>query len=296
MSDPGTMKRYLLGRASPEERVDLENAYLADPTSFEELTEAENDLIDSYVRGKLPEQDKKEFEQQYLASPGRQARVQFASALIDISQEPRPASVVQRSFPWPWFTLNQQIPKLRWGLALSAATVILAIGWLKVTHDREIRASLPSPQRGILHSPFAGTTPSNGQAPKGKDASGTEIARTETPELAEFTMKLTPGISRSIGAEAKTFTLPRVGSIDLQLTLDNDDYPAYGVVLETAEGKVIQRVGGLKSRVLSGNKVIDLRISSHLIRTGDYVVTLSGISAPTNSEEEVEVYSFRVAR
>jgi hypothetical protein len=40
MSDQGIMKRYLLGRASPEERVDMENAYLADPTFFEELTEA----------------------------------------------------------------------------------------------------------------------------------------------------------------------------------------------------------------------------------------------------------------
>ena len=109
-------------------------------------------------------------------------------------------------------------------------------------------------------------------------------------------MKLTPGISRSIGAEAKTFALPRANWIDLQLTLDNDDYPAYVAKLETAEGKVIQRVGGLKSRLLSGNKVIDLRISSHVIRTGDYIVELSGISARTNSEEEVEVYSFRATR
>ena len=125
------MRRYLLGGASPAERIDLENAYLAESTVFEELTEAENDLIDSYVRGKLPEQDKNEFERQYLTSPQRQARVQFASALIDISQEPRPAAVVHRFIPWRWFTFSQQTPKLRWGFALGAAAIILAIGWLK---------------------------------------------------------------------------------------------------------------------------------------------------------------------
>lgn len=296
MSDRGRMRRYLLGRASPAEGINLENAYLADSTVFEELTEVENDLIDSYVRGKLSEQDKKEFEKQYLASPQRRARVQFASALIGIAQEPRPAAAVPKAIPRRWLTFSQQIPKLRWGFALGAAAIILAIGWLKVTHDHEIRASLSSPQSGTRQSPLSSTPPSNGQASGGKNAGGTEIARTQTPELAEFTMKLTPGMSRSIGAEAKTLTLPKAKRIDLQLTLDNDDYPAYVAKLETAEGKVIQRVGGLTSRMLSGNKVVDLRISSHLIQPGDYVVELSGIGTRTNREEEVEVYSFRAAR
>lgn len=296
MKDQGRIRRYLLGGASPEERVDLENAYLADSTVFEELTEAENDLVDSYVRGELPEQDKKAFEQQYLASPQRRAQVQFASALIDIAQEPRPAASVHRSFLRRRYTFSQWIPMLRWGVALGAAAIILAIGWLKVTHDRVTRASLPSPQSGTHQSPSTGIQPSNGQAPSGQNDGGTEVARTETPELTLFAMKLTPGTSRSIGANAKTFTLPKADRIDLQLTLDNDDYPAYVAALETAEGKVIQRVGGLKSRSLSGNQVIDLRISAHLIQTGDYVVTLSGISAGDNREEEVDVYSFRMVR
>ena len=203
IKDQGRIRRYLLGGASPEERVYLENAYLADSTLFEELTEAENDLVDSYVRGKLPNQDKEDFEQQYMASPQRRARVQFASALLDISQELGPAASLHRPVLRRWLTFSQWIPMLRWSMAVGAAAIILVVGWLKVTHDRVLQASLPSAQSSTHQLP---SVPSNGQAQIGQNDGVTEVARTETPELAEFTMKLTPGTSRSIGTGAKTFT------------------------------------------------------------------------------------------
>jgi hypothetical protein len=297
MSDQGAMKRYLLGRASPEERVDLENRYFSDASLFERLTEAENDLIDSYVRGELSDFDRQEFERQYLGSPQRRARVQFANALTEISQESGQVASDQKSSFWQslTFLFSQSSPKLRWGLAAGAVAMVLAIGWLKTTSDRSLRASLPPPHvepNGRPQSP--GTAPS-GQVPGGGNTAGIEIAKADKPELDEFTVQLTPGISRSGGAEAKVFAVPpKVSWIKLRLALDNDDHPAYVAVVETAEGNVIRRIGGLKSQLSGGNKVVDLRISSRLIQANDYVVKLSGTLVGTKGgEEEVDVYSFR---
>jgi hypothetical protein len=294
-----SIKRYLLGRASPEERIDLEKKYFSDASLFEELTEAENDLIDSYVRGKLSDLDRQEFERQYLGSAQRRARVQFASALLEISREPRQVASVQKASFWHWlpFPFGRARPMLQWGLAVGAMTMILAIGWLKMTHDRGLHAALPSPhgeQSGKPQSPTTATPiPSGPDASNGSTA-GTEIAKLEKPELDAFTVQLTPGISRSGGTVAKVFAVPpRTSWINLRLALDDDDHRAYAAVVETAEGNVVQRVDGLKSQLLGGNKVVDLRLSSDLIRAGDYVIRLNGTSGTKGSEEEVEVYGFR---
>lgn len=298
MSDQGTMKRYLLGKASPEERVDLENRYLSAASLFEELTEAENDLIDSYVRGKLSDFDRQEFERQYLGSPQRRTRVQFASALTEISQGSREVASVQKFSFWRSlrFLFSQSSPKLRWGLAAGAVATVLAIGWLKTTSDRSLHASLPRPSVEHSRRPQSTGTVApapNGQVPTGGNTPGIEIAKADKPALDEFTVQLTPGISRSGGAEAKVFPAPKTPWVHFQLILDNDDHSAYAAVVETAEGGEIRRVDELKSRLLHGNKIVDVRVSSHLIRSGDYIIRLSGTSQRNGGQEEVDVYSLR---
>jgi len=82
--------------------------------------------------------------------------------------------------------------------------------------------------------------------------------------------------------------------INIRLTLENDDYKVYEAVVETAKGSEIRRIGGLKSQLSGGNKVVDLRISSCLIQAGDYIVKLSGIlGGNKGNEEDMEEYGFR---
>jgi hypothetical protein len=299
MTDQGLLKRYFLGRVSPEERVDLENSYLSDPGIFEEFAEVENDLIDSYVRGKLSDLDRQEFERQYLRSPERRSRVRFATALTEISREPRQVAFVEAPYIWQRFTLPfyQLRPKWQWGFAVGAMAMVLAVSWLKVANDRRLQASLPAPseQRTTgLHLPAPAAPPTNGQAPSSATPKGSEIAKSDRPELDEFTVQLSPGLSRSVGSEAKVFAVPsKASSIIVRLTLDNDDHPAYAAVLETAEGTFIQRIEGLRSRRWGGDKVVTLRLPSRSIHTGDYVIRLNG-SRGTRGEEEVEAYSMRL--
>lgn len=298
MSDQKVMKRYLLGSASPEERIALENRYLTNPTALEELAEAENDLIDSYVRSKLSDHDRGQFEKQYLTSPTRRARVQFASALTEISRESHQAAAAHSGSFWQWLTLlfTQPSPQLQWGMGVAGVVVLLTIAWFAVPHDRNLQATLPP--RAVERDgrpPMLSGVPEgpNAEAPSSGNTAGTEVAKADRPELAEFTVQLNPGIVRGMGAGTITFAVPKTGVVNLRLTLDDDDHKLYAAVVETAEGSEIQHVDGLKSHESEGNKVVDVRVPSRLIVAGDYIIRLKGTSRANAVPEEVDVYSFR---
>ena len=74
---------YLLGEASPEERSHLETKYVTNAELFEEIVTAENDLIDAYASGQLPDPDCRRFEENFLVTPERRQRVEFAKALLN---------------------------------------------------------------------------------------------------------------------------------------------------------------------------------------------------------------------
>jgi hypothetical protein len=294
MSDLGTIRHYLLGTASPEQRVDLENRYLSDPSLFEELTEVENDLIDSYARGKLSDPDRQLFEQQYLTSPQRRARVQFASALHEISREHESAAPPQELSLWRrlTFAFSLQSRKLRWGMAMAAVALILVMGWLTMPQKRNLRATL-RPAKGSGTFPSAAAPVSNGQAPSGGNTVATEVAKAERPELEEFTVQLTPGVARGLGAETTTFSVPKTPWIQFRLVLENDDYRSYSAIVETAEGNEVRRVDGLKSQLLHGNKIVDVSVPSKILKPGDYVIRLSETPTIQSNQEDIAVYSFR---
>jgi hypothetical protein len=102
------------------------------------------------------------------------------------------------------------------------------------------------------------------------------------------------GIVRAAVSGQRVAPLARTRGIQrFRLALDNDRYSAYAAVVETAEGNEIRRVDGLKCSLLHGNKVVDVRVSSRLIRAGDYVIRLKGTPKGKAVEEELDVYGFR---
>jgi hypothetical protein len=290
----GSMKRYLLGEASEKERLDLESRYLSDPTLFEELVEAENDLIDSYVRGELSGRDRTGFEKAYLTSPDRRARVQFAGALAEVSHENLPDA--RKTSIWDKLTLLFSHPasRLQWGMVLAGVAALLVIGWVSVSHHHSLLAKLPPAPRNRSASPPLSTTPEpKSNVTKSGSKAEPEMAQVDRPELNEFTLQLIPGVSRATDDHEKAFRVPRTPWVRFQLVLDHDDGSTYVAVLETAEGQEIQRVEGLKGRLSNGNKVTDVRVPSKIIKPGDYVIRLSEASAGQSNDEDIAEYSFR---
>ena len=81
MSGDERLIRYLLGELPEDERLRLEEEYLADPGLFARVLAAEDDLIDAYARGELTGEARLRFEQRYGRTADQQQRIIFAGVL-----------------------------------------------------------------------------------------------------------------------------------------------------------------------------------------------------------------------
>ena len=77
-----TITSYLLNELSEEDQERFEEAYLSDPSLFEEVQALEEELIEDYVKGDLSGQERRRFERHYLASDQRRARIEAARELL----------------------------------------------------------------------------------------------------------------------------------------------------------------------------------------------------------------------
>ncbi|MEW6733214.1 MAG: hypothetical protein AB1489_17940 [Acidobacteriota bacterium] len=75
--------RYLLGEMTGVEKSQFEEQYFTNNDSFEMLLIAEEELIDEYIRGTLPQEKQQQFEQHFLSYPQHKQRVEFARTLME---------------------------------------------------------------------------------------------------------------------------------------------------------------------------------------------------------------------
>jgi hypothetical protein len=68
-----------------EEQTRLERSYFTEDWLFEELLVVEDELIDSYARGRFSEHERKRMEKHFLRPRTRRERFVFVRALIEYS-------------------------------------------------------------------------------------------------------------------------------------------------------------------------------------------------------------------
>ena len=100
------MTRYLLGQVSPQEQDDIEKRYFYDDQVFEDVVAAENEMIDSYVHGRLGATEKNQFETHFLSTPERRERLSFAQSLKDYCEVPPTNGPANRAGREPWFAFS----------------------------------------------------------------------------------------------------------------------------------------------------------------------------------------------
>ena len=262
------LREYLLGGLTAEERAGLEEGYLQNEDAFEELAACETDLIDAYVRGLLPEGERRRFEQQYRNSAERLARVEFAEALRTVGLNDRGRVVPQaRRFRWA---------------AIAAALVMAAGGAWLLVQDRTLPGGPGGARAEVRHgqpeaqpqNPPVGTTP---------------VEPVVEPVVA--TIILTPGLTRDVQARGQALQLPPgAGSAVLRLSVAAR-YVSYEAEVETAEGQTVRRFPNVSAETTG--KFVALRVPASALPTGDYIVRLSGIGADRKAEE-IDVYGFQV--
>ncbi len=137
------MTRYMLGAATEEECVEVEDRFLRDAEYLKQLRALECEIIDDYARGEMPAADRLGFERRVMASPqGREqvARARRLQAQLDRiasedraeseAREPAPLIAGSRKSRWEKLRARFFMPAqvLRYGMA--AATLLLLLGGL----------------------------------------------------------------------------------------------------------------------------------------------------------------------
>lgn len=87
--DDSLLNQYLLGSLTNEEHLDLEARLLAEDDLFASLEQAESDLIEDAVAGRLGPEEHNCFDRYFLNSPKRREQLEFARALHRVAAEYR---------------------------------------------------------------------------------------------------------------------------------------------------------------------------------------------------------------
>lgn len=81
IEDDLVIKRYLIGDLQQEEQLAIEERLFLDGQYFQTLQAIEDDLIDDYLYGELPPDERSKFEKHFLSTPERHEALKIAEAL-----------------------------------------------------------------------------------------------------------------------------------------------------------------------------------------------------------------------
>jgi hypothetical protein len=310
--------RYLLGDLPETEQTAIEREFFADPEMFEGIWAAENDLVDSYVRGRLSRGERELFERNYLKSPKHRQRVLMAGKLLEAADhsvsEDSSAPQIIESVPYRrWWrgrvTEALNSPRiLRTGLATAAMLLLFGGGvWLLLERVRLIHElgrtgdQLSEQQRRerAIADQLAAEREQSSQLKSELDRlletldqrPPRQPGQSRRPSILSFF--LSPMLApRSGGGPHQQITISReTDLVRLQMKIEGGDSRRFQAAIRSVEGMRVVEHRSLVPR--SGEITID--IPAHKLPLGDYILTLSA-RAPTGETEEINRYFFRVIR
>ena len=279
----GVLRQYLLGQLTPERRTPLEERLLTDAAFHDELSIAEDDLIDLYLAGELDAADRHGFETHFLLAPERHKKLRFARTLrryvaaetvapggalapatpaglreeSDAAEEQTPGGPAARPGGPGKQNLFRLLFARRPAFAFSAAATLLfavaAVSWV----------ALAPPARPTFEArrPYAVT--------------------------------LTPGLTRGSGEPARIQIPAGADALRLRLELPAAEHASYRAALLTDARAEVWAADELQPA--AGAAAIDVDVPTSVITPGDYQVRVSG-RAPGGPLEDVSRYTFRVVR
>lgn len=314
------INQFLLGELSEEERQQFEEQWFDQDDFFQEVLAAEDDLIDAYVRGTLSSQQRTRFEAQFLNSPQQRQRVEFAKALHKkVQPVPVPSPVLVKPTPWWSFLqtwLKPQFPAWQWSLAACSLVLVFGSSWLvmKTMHLRNQLEQAQSNQQILLRQKEAleqqlaqqrtheaqVTTELEREREHTQHLSQ-ELAQQKTPPAQPaqptflwLSFVLSPRVIRDM-AQTQPLVIPKEHLwVQLQLNLKKDfHYQNYRVEVQTVEGSTVWSKERLKATPTPDGKAVFCRIPTSVLSENDYILTLTGLPASPDSEED---YQFRIQR
>ncbi len=314
--------RYLLGELAEEEQVEIEDRAFADPKVLQEILVVEQDLVDDYVSGDIPEGKQGNFETHFLASGERRKKVAFARALAAVvnessaSQEHRAVIPVALASSWrnrltAFFTR----PVTAYSFAAASLVLFVVGSWLVIDRIRlrseltQLRSNQDSQlaQRQQLEKDLANERLKNEEVLANR---GTPSPQTPTPDSLPrspsqppkptapiiATLALLPGMSRGSATVPQVSIAKDASLLRLQIGVDpQENYQRYRVEMRNEKGQQVLAQGDLAARVRHNSRNITLSVPVNIINSGRYEVALKGI-AESGVTEDVGFYYFDIVK
>ena len=301
--DEELLQRYLLGCLSEQAQIEVEDRAFANRRYMEALEAAEADLIDSYVRGELAENERRQFEHRFLISAQRRRKVEFAKALAQVATE---AASEQPHMPRlsAWEAVLKLFRgssgMLRLGAAAAAFILIATASWLAVQNAtlRSRLTRLEARHNDIETREQALRTELREQQARIASRGAESQPREESqPQPTQFVASLVfaPGLSRG-GSHQEQLTLEsttQLARLEIQLE-PRDEFPLFRVELLTRSGaEILSRVNLTRSHTTAGSSVF-FDVPASAIPAGEYELTLKGLA--DGQQTEIGYYYFRVQK
>lgn len=317
-----SIRRYLLGEMSEQERERIEQRLLSDDDFYQQLLINEDDLVDEFVADALPEQERVKFSQRFLQVPQLRQDVKFAMALRKhvLEAAPQaPVAVTPRVSLLDWLRKLFMQPVLGISLTVALLALVLLAVWLAAQNSRlrkqveQLQATqTPTPiSRQDLEEQLAAerlrseklSDELREQERRMEEARKIQETKEESPpptrkdpplrNAAVVAFTLTPGLVRESGSLKKLSVPPGTSELLIRLDLAEGDYQSYRVVLKTLDGRELLSRQGL--RAASGGKYVPVSIPAQLISPNDYQILLLGVT-PSGEAEDISSYYFRVLK
>lgn len=299
-----TMTRYLLGQLSEQEQAALEKRYFSDPDVFTQVLEVESALVDDYARGRLSSEQREQFEQSYLTNSSRRDRVEFAKALtFRIYERKEPVTRAGQSlsaFSWRQSLLaSLSGPRLRFAMVLAVVVVILVAAWIFVTTRRQQQFEAAQPQLEREKGERREREQTAQQQPPVTPSPGPQISpspATNPTRPVAFLTLTAGGVRGADSTGTQTLTIPHdTTQAQIVLKLKNNSYPRYRVSLQKIGGAEIFTQSNLRPRSTKTGATFVFTLPASQLGSGDYVLTLTGITAEGETDN-LDKSLFRVEK
>lgn len=321
------IRRYLLGEAPQEEGERLEKRLLSDADFFELLNLVEDELIDAYARGVLPDRERERFNEHFLSTPERRLKLEILQSLKSSATSEvinvTAAEPVRDHVPW-WAALTSPLglrsPAIVFSLAALLLAVLIGLAWVIYKSERgqdsPLQARAPGEGRPSPESPSPQPSPENAQGgnsnvgPQKPDQSRTPGELNTSPSPANtppagnrrgtvparntvYAISLSGGLARG-GQEAKSFTVPpTTKQVRLSAEFESGDYQKYRVVVRNINTGEQTTRDDLKAREISKGKRVTLTLSPETLKAGDYIMSLTGVTSGGQTDV-IRSYYFRI--
>jgi len=295
--------RYLLGNLTEEEQVRLEGQAFDDREYLNALEAAEADLIDAYVRGELPQEQRSAFEVRFLVAPQRRRKVEFARALAQVTEEIKAAELpVPRASGWRALVgaIRGWNPALQFATGMAALFCAVGAVWL-IGQNSAMRSQVATVE-AERHRLDLQQQDLRRQLEQERGRAETLAAQvkkqpsstTNNPAMA--ILVLAAGLSRA-GTQVEQLVLSpdaQVAHIDVQVEA-RDEYPRFRAELRTRGGDEVLIRGNLKRRQAGPGYSVSFDVPASALVQGEYELALKGVGSG-GTADDVGYYYFAVVR